>query len=201
MTPDSFAQLVSWVIAHGYTLFFIAAFLEGPIVTAAAGVAAFLGYFNIGIIITLSILGDLCADLAYYIVGYFSGKSIVSRYGKYFGMGPERRERIQELLHRHAGKTLAAIKLSPLVAVPGILLMGYVRVPVKKFIKISLLVTFPKSLLFAGIGFYSGKAYEHVAEYVANTQYIIFGATFFAICIYAGYKKLAAFIAQKIERI
>ena len=68
----SFASAFSWVIAHGYPLMFVAMLIEGPIVTAAATFAVVFGYFNISMIFVLSILGDIVADVIYYIIGYFS---------------------------------------------------------------------------------------------------------------------------------
>ncbi len=153
MQDITFVALVSWVIAHGYLLFLIAAILEGPLVTAAAGVAAALGMLSLPLVVLLSVAGDLIADVLYYSIGYWGGRPFIVRYGNYFKLTPERIKRFESLIHRHLGKTLVFFKLSPVIPVPGILMVGTSRAPLKRFRKISLAITLPKSLLFALLGF------------------------------------------------
>ena len=198
MANSTFVTLVHWVIGHGYFLFFIATFLEGPLVTAAAGVAAALGYYSIVIIIILSVLGDLAADTVYYTIGYWSRKTLITRYGSYVGLTAERVKTLERLLHRHAGKAMIVIKLSPVIPVPGLIMIGSARVPLKKFIRSSLLITLPKSLLFAFIGFFAGRTYERLSGTIASAQDLL---TLLAVVIfvtYVAYKKLTTRIAGEI---
>ena len=198
MANQTFITLVHWVIGHGYFLFFIAAFLEGPLVTAAAGVAAALGYYSIVMIIMLSVLGDLTADIVYYTIGYWSRKTLITRYGTYVGLTQERIKTLEKLLQRHAGKAMIVIKLSPVIPVPGLIMIGSARASLKKFIRSSLLITLPKSLLFAFIGFYAGRAYERLSGTIASAQNLL---AFIAVVIfvsYIAYKKLTARIAGEI---
>jgi membrane protein DedA with SNARE-associated domain len=157
MDSSATTHLISWVITHGYLLFFLATFLEGPIITAAAGVAAALGYFNIELIIFISIMGDTVADCIYFAIGYFGGAHLMHRYGRYFGVTDERIERVRKLLHGHTRKTVVVIKLAPVIPVPGILILGSMRVSFKKFFETSLLVTVPKSSFFALVGIFLEK--------------------------------------------
>ena len=198
-TTTTFVALVHWVITHGYFLFFIAAFLEGPLVTAAAGVAASLGYYSLPIIIVLSVMGDLVADTVYYTIGYWSRKTLITRYGSYVGLTHERMQSLEFMLHRHVGKSMIVIKLSPAIPVPGLIMIGSARVPLKKFVIIALLITLPKSLLFAFIGFYAGHAYARLSTVIASTQQLI---AFLAIIIffaYVAYQKITARIAKQIK--
>ncbi len=198
-TGTTFAVLVTWVIAHGYFLFFIAAFLEGPLVTAAAGVAAALGYYSLPVIIFLSVMGDLTADVVYYTIGYVGRRALINRYGQYIGLTKERVERLERFLKRNVGKTMLVVKLSPVIPVPGIIVIGSSRVSIKRFAIISLLITVPKSLIFAFLGFYSGRAYEHLSTTITNGQLIFFGVVVVVVAAYLGYKKLATYISNKLE--
>jgi membrane protein DedA with SNARE-associated domain len=199
METTTFSTLVTWVISHGYFLFYIATFLEGPLVTAAAGVAAALGYFSFPVIILISILGDLTADVVYYTIGYLGRKTIVPRFGPRIGLTKERIERIEKFLKRHAGKTMMAVKLSPLIPIPGLIVIGSAKVPIKKFVALSLLITLPKSLLFGLIGLLSGKAYERLSTTVTHGQLILFGVAIVVILVYVAYTKLAAKLSEKLD--
>ena len=199
MEHPFFIALVHWVIAHGYFLFFIMMFFESPLVTAAAGVAAALGYYSLTVIIILSILGDFMADLVYYTIGYWSRRTLITRYGHYVGLTQERMHSLERLLHRHAAKALIIIKLSPIIPIPGLIMIGSVRVPVKQFIITSLLITLPRSLVFALMGFYVGKAYERLSGVISNSMSLVTFIMAVVFITYFMYKKISAKIAQEIK--
>ena len=199
MTESTFAALVPWVIAHGYFVFFVVAFLEGPVVTTAAGVGVALGYFSLPIIVLLSIAGDLFADLMYYAIGYWGGRPLLKYHGHWVGLTPARMDKLESLLHRHLGKTMIFVKLSPAIPIPGLLMIGSTKAPVWKFTKISLLITLPKSLLFVLIGFYSGKAYAYLSQTVTHVQYIFFLLVVAVFAVYFLYKLVMHYIASKIN--
>lgn len=199
MTNAPFITLVHWVIGQGYFLFFIAAFFEGPLVTAAAGVAAALGYYSFFVIIMLSVLADLSADVVYYTIGYWGRRTLITRYGGYVGLTQERMDSLERMLHRHARKALIIIKLSPVIPVPGLIMIGSARVPLKKFVITSLLITLPKSLLFWLMGFYAGKAYERFSGVISNTSGLLAFITIIIFVAYVGYQKITARIAHVIK--
>lgn len=63
----------------GYFFMFIGIIIEGPIVTSSAGFAASLGYFNVWIVLLLSVLGNLIGDIAHYFFGRFFRKKIIDK--------------------------------------------------------------------------------------------------------------------------
>ena len=143
VSPD-LAGALQWVLAHGYWLMFLAMLVEGPIITAAASFAVALGYFNIAYVFGLSLLGDLVADVIYYAVGYWGRMTLVARYGHYVGLSTERMLHIERLLQANGIKTLVALKLTPFIPTPGLMLVGVARMRLSKFTLISMLITIPK---------------------------------------------------------
>ncbi|MCL4400174.1 VTT domain-containing protein [Patescibacteria group bacterium] len=200
MSNASFIALVSWVITHGYPLFFVAAFLEGPLVTSAAGVASSLGYFNIIFIILLSIAADLVADLFFFILGYFGGRPVVEKYGYLIGLTKDRLEKLDEILMRHMGKAVVFFKLSPLIPVPGIILVGTSRPSLKRFVTVALSVTIPKSIFFALLGFYTGKAYNYLSGTIISARNATFILGLLFIAVYYLYKKISKRIAGRYSK-
>ncbi|KKP64926.1 MAG: hypothetical protein UR62_C0003G0005 [Candidatus Nomurabacteria bacterium GW2011_GWF2_35_12] len=197
MLALTFTDLVSWIIAHGYFIFFFTALVEGPLVTTAAGVAAALGYYNIIIIVLIAIAGDLTADVIYYFIGYHSRILVIEHYGHRFGITRERIEKIEKMIHTNFRKTMLVIKLSPIIPIPGLIAIGASRVPLQKFIEISLLITMPRSLLFAFLGFYSGKAYAYLGNTITNGSYIMGGLILVIVVIYLIYQKITSNIARE----
>jgi membrane protein DedA with SNARE-associated domain len=199
MSFFSLAVLVPWVISHGYFIYFIIAVIEGTTITVAAGVAAGFGYFNIFIVILISIAGDLIADVLWYFLGYYGRKSIIERHGHRFGLTKERMEKFDKMVHTNFRKTMFVVKISPVIPVPGLIAIGASRGPLKKFIEMSALVTVPKSTFFALLGFFSWKAYAYLNNTIKNGSYIVGGLVLVVLIIYFAYQKITSRITKEVS--
>lgn len=197
----TFSEALSWVIAGGYVLMFIGMVVEGPVITAAAAFAAALGYFNFWIVLVLAVAGDLVGDFIYYGVGYFSRIAVVEKYGHHVGITKERMEKLERLIKTHPKKTMVAIKLSPFLPTPGLMMMGAVRMSLEQFSEMAILVTLPKAILFTALGYYFGRAYDTIAHYIQNGEYFILVAIIAIVLVYHLYKKLGSAISVRLEKI
>lgn len=197
----SFEGTVAWVKSAGYFVMFIAMLVEGPIITAAAAFGAALGYFNIGIVFILSILGDVVADLVYYAIGYFSRVTVIEKFGHRFGLSRERMKKIERLLHTHPTKTLLFIKLAPVLPTPGLMIVGTVKMPLGKYIWLSALITLPKVLLFMALGYYFGAAYDTITHYAQAGEYFIIVAIAAIVAIYWAYQKASTAISMRLQTV
>jgi len=196
----SFQAVFQWVIAHGYVIMFLAMCAEGPTVTAAATFASTFGYFNPIIVFILSMLGDIIPDIIFYVIGMRGRVPFVKKIGYRFGLTEARIVKMEETIKHHGGKTVAALKLTPVLAAPGLMMVGAMRMKFSKYLFYVVLVTLQKTLVFMAIGYFFGLSYN-----VGN--YLRFGALipFLIIIVYVGgmwaYKKYSVRIASKIEKI
>jgi membrane protein DedA with SNARE-associated domain len=197
----SFDQTFSWLRGVGYVVMFLAMVAEGPLVTAAAAFAARLGYFNIWIVFVLAILGDLAADVGYYLIGYFGRTSLIEKYGHRFGLSKERMERMERLLNTSPLKTLAVFKLIPGLAPPGLMMVGTTHLPIRKYTMTTTLIILPKVILFTVLGYYFGQAYNSIARYVQGGEYLIIAAIIATLIIYWGYDKISEILARRLETV
>jgi membrane protein DedA with SNARE-associated domain len=195
-----FQQVFAWTILHGYVIIFLVMCVEGPIVTAAAGFASALGYFNPLAIFILSILGDIVPDVIYYIIGYSSRNAFVERFSGYFGLSKGRVGRLETALQKHFTKTMIAMKFTPLVPTYGFMLVGYLRLSFRKFLILCLAVTIPKSLVFLLLGYFFGQLYN-INTYLHYLIILFPLSVVVAIAIYFGHKKISAVIAQRVGEI
>jgi membrane protein DedA with SNARE-associated domain len=197
---SNFQQTLAWVIAHGYLIIFLVMCAEGPVTTAAAGFAAALGYFNPWIILVLSVLGDLVPDSLYYSIGYFGRGPVLEKAARYFGLTQVRVDRIETKLREHFGKTMVALKLTPVVPTFGFMLVGYLQLSFTKFTKYSSSVTVPKSITFLVLGYFFGRLYN-------ISQYLHYAEIFFPIVVIIilggiiSYNKISARVANKLEKL
>jgi len=196
----TFTVVLQWVLQNGYPILFLGMIIEGPTVIAAASFAVTLGYFNLAIIFVLAVLGDLVGDFIWYVLGYFGRATVIEKYGHFFGASEKQMEKLRKLLEKHPGKILLAIKLSPLLPVPGLIMAGSTHMSPKKFAATIAAIILPKTVLFMAVGYYFGQAYDGIARYLNNGIYaigIILVAGYLIHCIY---KKVSTRIAVKLER-
>lgn len=184
----SFDAILPWVISHSYAFMFLALLVEGPLVTSAASFAAALGYFDISAVLMISFVADLLTDIIYYAIGYKGRLILAEKFGHRLGLSTERMHRIESFLHRHAVKGFIAMKFMPVLPTFALLTMGALHYPLGRFAAIAAAVIVPRTLLFGGIGYYFGYAYEAVAKRVADTQFAFLIVGIFAGIAYAVYR-------------
>jgi membrane protein DedA with SNARE-associated domain len=180
---SGFQGIVEWVLHHGYSLLFLLMLIEGPVVTAAGAFAAALHYFNIWIILVLSIFSNLIPDAAYYALGYWSRGKVLEKYGRYFGATPERIKLVETLAKEHSGKSLITIKLVPLLATPGLIVIGASKMDIKKYALWCAAITLPTTLLYLILGYYFGAAYSKIDHYLNLSIYFIIAAAIIVIAL------------------
>jgi len=202
MTVDftNFQQAASWVIAHGYILVFLVMCFEGPIITAAAGFAAALGFFDPWIILILSILGDIIPDAIYYFMGYKGRLTSVEKKMSSVGFTKDRADRLENLLRKHFKKTLVGMKFTPVIAPFGYMIIGYMRLSFWRFIYVCSAVTIPKSIVFLLIGYYFGQLYN-INEYIHNIIILIPSVIALIFVLYFAYKAVTNAIRKKVGKI
>jgi len=194
MIFSTFQKAVSYVEVSSYLIIFILMIIEGPIVTSAAAFAASLGYLNIFIVFILSLLGDLIGDLLHYGIGYFGRLTVIERYDYKFGLKKQTIKKLETNLKKHLGKTLFAVKFTPIVTNVGLILTGALRIPLNRFLFYSFIITLPRTLFFTGLGFYFGWAVSTVLNYFKLGEYSILFAIIVSLLAYFIYK----FASKKI---
>ncbi len=193
-----FQSTVQWVLQHGYPLLFIVMLIEGPVVTAAGAFVAALHYMNVWIVLLLSVLANLIPDLVYYAVGYWGRETFINKFGHYIGVTPERIAATEKLAEQHSGKSIFMIKMIPLLATPGLILVGATRMDVKKYAFWSLVITVPTSLFYLIIGYYFGAAYNTIQHYLDLGIYVALAAIVIVIAIAYLQRKYFAGLKKKI---
>lgn len=200
MHISNFADAYTWVIAHGYFLMLIAMIIEGPIITAAAAFAAAFGLFSLPVIFVLSLLGDLIGDVIFYAVGYVGRLTFIERIAPRFGLTIKKIKSLEKHLENHSGKTIAAIKLNPVTPLPGLMLVGALKLPLRKYIIITLIIIVPKTILFMILGYYFGNFYDTFANRLHNVPFAIGVIVAVGVLFFFLYRKFSARISQIIGR-
>ena len=184
----------------GYFILFIVMVFEGPIITYIAAFAASLGVFNIFYVLILSFLGNVVGDLMFFFIGRIGKKYVVDRYVHHW-LKEGRINKIREYLKNNPGKTIVAIKLTPPLPAPGLILAGASEISLKKFLIYSSIVSAAISIFLTILGFYSGVAFNTIAN---NFNYIILtvvGAIILTFLVFMLMRYLSKKISNRIEKI
>ncbi len=162
---ESFDITTQWVFSHGYFFMFLGMLIWGPAVTAAGAFGAALHSFNIWIVFVLSLTSNLLGDIIFYALGYWGHEEIALRYGKYVGITKPRLRIFQELITENLGKAMTIAKLIPLLALPGLVMAGVAKAPLRPYIWWALIIALPSTLAYLALGYYFGTAYDIVERY------------------------------------
>jgi membrane protein DedA with SNARE-associated domain len=197
---SDFAGVLQFLQTSGYGIMFLIMLVEGPVITYIAAFAASLGIFNIFYVFILSMLGDIIGDIVLFFIGKVSKPTSIEKYeGKH--LNPTRMSKLKIYLGENPGKAIAAIKLTPFLPVPGLILAGTSNIKFKEFVFYSVLINLIYCLSMSLLGFYSGVAFLTIAKYVKYIEYLIGGTILLAVLIFYIFKFISREITSKIKRV
>ena len=179
------------LIQYGYAIYFPLTIIEGPIVTVIGGFLSSLGYFNLFLVYSMAIFGNLVGDTGYYFIGRWGGDKISSR-KRFLGINTEQVKKLEKHFDKHAGKTIFLGKWTHYFIIPILVAGGVVKMPYKKFIWLNLVGELPKSLAFLLVGYYFGEAYNQLDKF---SNYALVAVIIIAIIIAIVY-----FLRKKIKK-
>lgn len=161
----SLAQIVALITTWKYFFVFVAAIIEGPIVTVISGFLSAQGIMNIFFVYLVVVAGDLTADSLYYLLGRWGKRSAINKWGKYIGLSMNKIYALEKHFAKHGGKTVIFGKLAHGIGVVALAAAGASKMPYGKFLLFSFFGVMPQSLIFVLIGYYFGHGYKRIGEY------------------------------------
>jgi len=193
----SFSAILTLLQDHGYAIILLLMIIDGPIVAYAAAFAAALGFFNIYVILILSVLGNLIPDIILYSIGRSMRTKNITKVLNFLGLTNKKIEIIEGKLKRNLKKTLIFSKLVPPLPVPAMMLSGFVKVNFKRFFLITTIFNIFASIIFVASGYYSGFATNNTLEYFKLQEILLPLLIILVVIIYFFikwlYKKMAKY--------
>jgi membrane protein DedA with SNARE-associated domain len=174
MVVGNLADILDLISAQGlffaYTFLFILKCIEGPVISYFAAFASSLGYFNIWII---SVFSGIIPDTLLFLFGRCLRGKKIEKFVSYFGLSERRMLWIEENIKKHSIKTILVVKHVPPLPVPGILLFGFMKMDFLKFFIVSTIMNILGSVLFVGLGYYSGILTDSALKYLKASEFLI----------------------------
>ena len=186
--------------ANGYAIMIPLMIFEGPVTTYVAAFAASLGLFKIYYVFILAFLAAMIGDLIFFNIGRIGKRYVIDKYVAHW-LKARRIKKIRRYLKENPGKTIATVKLTPSLPVPGIMLIGASDVPLGKFMLYSAVVSFFYALTMSLLGFYSGIYFTAVIRYVKDIFYLVGAIAVLVVVLYFLLRDAEKLIRDKLESI
>ncbi|MEI6850250.1 MAG: VTT domain-containing protein [archaeon] len=191
--------LLPFIENHGYLILLVLMIIEGPIITYIAAFFSSLGYLNIWWVIVLSVLGNQIPDIIYYWFGRNMRIRTIKKLVMPLGITNEKIKWLEKNLRKHAAKAIVTIKILPIFPGAGLFISGYVKIPFRKFLYVSLVFNLIATLILIILGFYSGIAINEISKTLELTSLIIPALIILSIGIYLIIKRLTKKFSEKIK--
>ncbi|HLM83656.1 MAG TPA: DedA family protein [Candidatus Bathyarchaeia archaeon] len=184
-SPDFLHLLPYW----GYPLMFIFMLFEGPFATMISAFLASQGYFNIGVVFILSVLGDVLGDIGLYHIGYFGGPKIIEKAQKFLKIPDATLEKLKNKFHDNSERLIFYVKSTTGLSCITFTLAGALRMKFSKFLKNSILGGLVWSSILVFLGYFFGFAAEQISQYIKYAGVVIFAGAVLALVIITLYKR------------
>lgn len=180
MSPSLVLALIA---QYRYLFIFLGAPFIGPIVSLGSGVLVRFGTLDFWAVAATLMASELCADVAWYWLGYHYGRPVALRFGRVFGITEEHLKLVQHLYHRYhnsiilISKLTAGFGIAPAVFVTA----GFSRVPFRRYMAMNTLGQIIWTPIMLAIGYYLGHFYLQTnsvlekSAFAGTTLLLLFG--------------------------
>jgi membrane protein DedA with SNARE-associated domain len=200
-------QIINWALAlvskFGYGGIFFTMMLESAaipipseVVLPFSGFLASSGRFSFWLIVFVAAAANLTGATIIYFIGFFGGRTILERYGKYLLISTESISKMDRWLDRYEAQVAFFSRLLPGVRTFSSLLIGAGKINFKKFIFYTLAGSFIWNLPLAYVGLITGNNWNFLRPYFQKFELAILAA-FLIIVIWFIFKKIYPVIIKK----
>lgn len=153
--------MLELLLTYKYLVIIPLAIFEGPITMIVCGLLVTLGILNPLFVYLIMVLGDVIGDAVQYYIGYY-GKGLLP----YFKVTEEKLEKVKIYLQQNHNKAIVMSKIVYGIGFTGLIALGTLRVPYKRYFKVCVLVSAIQYAAFLVIGLIFGHAYVAIEQYL-----------------------------------
>jgi membrane protein DedA with SNARE-associated domain len=151
--PPAFAELIA---KHGDFGTFVAMFLESSVVPIPSEVVI-AGAGAIGVplwsIVIFGMLGSTLGAMVGYAIGYYAGRPVVIRFGKYIFIKPHHIEKAEAFAEKHGVWSVILGRLLPIIPFKVFsIASGLTKIPFIPFVVCTMIAVVPRLILLALFG-------------------------------------------------
>jgi membrane protein DedA with SNARE-associated domain len=180
-----------FLIHAGYPAIILLAFLEAccipissEVIFGFAGVLAYQGHLNLGLIIIIGTLAEQAGSYVSYAVGRVAERPAIERAGRYVLITRTDISRTERFLNGHGSWAIPVGRVIPVLRSFTSLVAGFAGVPPLRFGVLNLIGTVAYVAAMSSIGYAVGPAWNRVSHDLSVGGYVIVGLIVVAIAIF-----------------
>lgn len=196
------SEIYNFVLNYGYIAVFLGLLVEGTgmpgpveILFFASGYLIAKGSFSLWAVIVIATLGNLAGNIIMYILGYYGGRPLVDKYGKYFKIKDKDIEKVSAWFNKYGGVVAFISRLIGVTRTPAIWTSGIMRMNFTVYALFSLFGDF----LWASFWTIVGAKSMNILSLVKSHNYILYIAVplFIAVVIFVWWKFIKIYKGKK----
>jgi membrane protein DedA with SNARE-associated domain len=137
----------------------------GETTLIAAAVFAGIGQLNILIVIIIGILAAVLGDNIAYAIGYFGGKKLIHKFGKYILLPPKRYDKFEKFFNNNGSIIVIFARFIDGLRQLNGLIAGASDMKWSKFINFNLIGAFLWVITWSAAGYYGGSHLQTLLKY------------------------------------
>jgi membrane protein DedA with SNARE-associated domain len=146
--------------------------VPGETILIAAAVYAGAGKLNIAAVGLVAVLAAVAGDNIGYAAGFFGGRTLVLRFGRFVGLTSERLGRAEGFFRRYGGVIVAGARFIEGLRQANGIVAGTIRMPWPRFLAFNALGAVLWAGLWASAGYLAG---DHITSiYNAVSRYSLY---------------------------
>jgi membrane protein DedA with SNARE-associated domain len=146
--------------------------VPGETILIAAAVYAGAGRLNIFVVGLVAVLAAIIGDNIGYAIGFFGGRALVLRYGKYVGLTDERLDRAEAFFARYGGVVVAGARFIEGLRQANGIVAGISRMAWPRFLAFNALGAALWVAVWTSVGYLAGSNITPI--YHAVTRYSLY---------------------------
>ncbi|CAM4176205.1 membrane protein [Bacillus manliponensis] len=193
MLANIVEQLLHFFASLGYFGIALGLMIEvipSEIVLSYAGYLVMQGEINFTQAVIAGTIGGTLAQVFLYWLGYYGGRPIIEKYGKYLLVQKKHLDVAEEWFHKYGTGVIFFARFIPVVRHAISIPAGLAQMSLTRFTVYTVLAIIPWSIFFIYLGEQLGGNWRHIKAYAADyTHYFIIGAVILG-SLYMGIKFL-----------
>lgn len=147
--------------------------LPSEVIMPFSGYLVFQGQFNLWWVGLFGALGCLVGSVLSYWLGYYGGRPIIEKYGKFILISHRDLDRAERWFDKYGEEAVFIARLLPIIRTYISFPAGVTEMDFKKFSVYSFLGSLPWCLALAYLGLKSGENWEVLRKYFHSFDWII----------------------------
>lgn len=155
--------------------------IPSEIIMPFAGYLVFNGKFSLFLVVLLGTIGNLIGSMIAYWVGFYGGRPLIEKYGKYVLIRNRDLELAQKWFEKYGNLSIFISRLLPVVRTFISFPAGISKMSFKKFSFYTFIGSLPWSFALTWLGVKMGENWENLEFYFQKFDWLIISLIILAI--------------------